>query len=188
MIDLIIKTGYEDDGVDGFTCLHCKDHISIRVSWSHGILYCPYCGTKFNGAWIYTKTSREIKHKVNNHPSRVKTYWQLESKELDYHSDGEPFGDTSWQEVQRTHIHCDKKRLLQIQKEIIQKFLTVDKRNLPWFSKRDFMTRLVYIREYPNLKDDRVTGSYIPYGKKIIVSVIKETLHTIHPKKKKKIT
>ena len=45
--------GYEEDGVEGYQCLNCHNHISMRHhAFSITIDYCPFCGCKFESGFI----------------------------------------------------------------------------------------------------------------------------------------
>jgi len=69
---------YEDDGVEGYQCLHCKGNVSTRDMFRHheesAWKFCPHCGTGMNGfhecrehyvpRWVYDRWG-------NNYPDEV---------------------------------------------------------------------------------------------------------------------
>lgn len=56
MIKMLKYHGYEDDGVEGYQCLNCHNHISMRHhAFSITLDYCPFCGCKFEA--VLSKTT-----------------------------------------------------------------------------------------------------------------------------------
>ena len=159
--------GYEDDGVEGFICLECKGHISIRGAWGNPIAFCPYCGVEFLGAWIKDGSEKRNQLRYQAKQKDFKKYWQLQTLELSYHSDGTPFGE-NWKNDAEIY-NGNRVELLQKQREKIKAFLEFPAKHL-WGGKTEFKTRLVYIKYEPNEKN-----TYGRYGKETILATIKET-------------
>ena len=178
MPKLLANMGYVDDGVDCYKCLNCKNDINIRYSkWGNPIAFCPYCGVEFNGGWI--KDGRPVRNKLKYEASQNKfqLYWQLQTLEQSYHSDGEPFPD-NWENNGKFYRE-NRAELLNHQRELIKEFK--NRRETFWGHKVEFKTRLVYIKYEANKKVEN-TGRY---GKETILAIVKETCETVYQKDKR---
>ena len=126
MIKMLKYHGYEDDGVEGYQCLSCYSHISMRHhQFSCQIIYCPFCGCKFEGGFIkdnkhkfYTKDDtgyfRSELYKL--YPTKYKQMWGIEKKSVTYWGD-DVFGNDAWEEVfnydsDKTEFNSARERIL----------------------------------------------------------------------------
>ena len=122
MPNLLAKMGYEEDGVYGYLCLSCKSGISIRGTWSNPIAFCPFCGIKFEGAWIKDGSDKRNMLKCKAREKDFRKYWKLLTLDLTYHKDGTPFGE-NWRDDGEVFTG-DKASLLKKQKDKIKRILT----------------------------------------------------------------
>ena len=111
MIKMLKYHGYEDDGVEGYQCLNCYNHISMRHhAFSITIDYCPFCGCKFEGGFIkdnkhkfYRKNDdgyfRSVLYKMYEKEYRQR--WSIEKFSTTYWSFGNinDISSDTWQEV-----------------------------------------------------------------------------------------
>jgi hypothetical protein len=117
--------GYEDDGVEGYQCLNCYSYISMRHhQFSSQIIYCPFCGCKFEGGFIkdnkhkfYEELNgdyRSMLYKMNDYEYRQ--LWGIEKQSITYWGE-DVIGDDLWEEVfnydsNNTEFNSDRERAL----------------------------------------------------------------------------
>ena len=144
MPNLIAYLGYEEDGIDGFLCLNCKDHIRVVVGCCHPLYYCPYCGTKFEGGWIKDKKFERRKW-YSKIKQPIYKQWRLESKSIEFFNKKEDdfWGIDEWEEVYRS-ANLNHKELLKLRDTMLQEFKEDKSRRKVSFYKKELQIRLVY--------------------------------------------
>jgi hypothetical protein len=92
------NSGYEDDGVDVYTCLQCGAEIAVR-SW-YKPNFCSHCGVKYEGK----------KENIGNNSKRwhcvcfvEEFYWAIEEREVELW--GEPLLEPHWKEKGYYRLH-----------------------------------------------------------------------------------
>jgi hypothetical protein len=185
MIKMLKYYGYEDDGVEGYQCLNCHNHISMRHhAFSITIDYCPFCGCKFEGGFIkdnkykfYRKDEygyfRSVLYKMYEKEYRYK--WSVEKFSTTYCSYGDIHDiipDNGWEEVHTFGFDYNAQKsqreneLLQLRKDMKNE---MEESVNSFYEREEIEFRLKYCKYYHSQKEkEQDIRYYYPKNNKII--------------------
>jgi hypothetical protein len=93
------NSGYDDDGVNIYTCLKCGDKIYVRSHYQPN--FCPYCGVEYKGE----------KENIGNNAKRwygvcftERFYWAIDERTVEMW--GEPWEEDQW--VEKNYYRHDR--------------------------------------------------------------------------------
>lgn len=101
------NSGYDDDGVDIYTCLHCGDKMYVRSLYDPN--FCPYCGVKYEGKKDNIGHDAKVRYEVC---FTEYSYWAIEERTVEIW--GEPAINQNWEEKScyRNDVKQDVKKIL----------------------------------------------------------------------------